>query len=406
MSSVRSGVGYADTTDSLQAGRLAAEAAMVQAGADRSDFTMAFCGGNHDPLRFLHGVREVVGEGTLTGGTAVGVITNEKASYGGYEGGVAVVRADDIRFDAVAVGGLKEGEELAGQVLGRSIADKATYDSRALLLFYDSVKNAKPLTVNLATRLVQGVEEGMGSAHVPLYGGGLLSDYQWSGSYQFLGDRATTQHAVGVVVSGNCRVDHAITHGCQPASAYHTITGIDGPVVRELDGRPALEVLEDIIGAGASRDWQQYSLLVTLGANYGGDPYGDFNEKEYVNRLIAGVNPDDGSVVLFESDFGPGEQVQIMRRSNEQMLASARTNATRLVEETRAWNPFLAVYIDCAGRSSGFCGAGEEEAAIIQETVGSTMPLLGFYSGVEIAPLLGGSRALDWTGVLVVLSEV
>ena len=33
------------------------------------------------------------------------------------------------------------------------------------------------------------------------------------------------------------------------------------------------------------------------------------------------------------------------------------------------------------------------------------MPLLGFYSGVEIAPFMGGSRALDWTGVLIVLSE-
>jgi hypothetical protein len=30
---------------------------------------------------------------------------------------------------------------------------------------------------------------------------------------------------------------------------------------------------------------------------------------------------------------------------------------------------------------------------------------LGFYSGVEIAPLMGRSRGLDWTGVLVVIAE-
>jgi hypothetical protein len=176
-------------------------------------------------------------------------------------------------------------------------------------------------------------------------------------------------------------------------------------VVRELDGRPALDVIEDIIGAGAARDWQQYSLLVTLGANYGKDPYGDFDENQYVSRLIAAANPTDGSVVLFESDFGLGEKVQVMRRSNEHMLSSARAISSDLLRKVDNTNPFLALYIDCAGRTSGFCGAGEEEGAIVRDTIGGRMPLLGVYSGVEIAPFLGGSRALDWTGVLIVLSE-
>jgi len=103
MSTVRSGVGYWDTTDSLEAGRRAAEKAMANASADRSDFTVAFCGGNHDPINFLKAVRQVVGDRVLIGGTAVGVITNEQASYGGYEAGVAVVSADSISFDAVSV---------------------------------------------------------------------------------------------------------------------------------------------------------------------------------------------------------------------------------------------------------------------------------------------------------------
>jgi hypothetical protein len=32
-------------------------------------------------------------------------------------------------------------------------------------------------------------------------------------------------------------------------------------------------------------------------------------------------------------------------------------------------------------------------------------PLFGVYSGVEISPLLGKSRGLDWTGVLLVLAK-
>jgi hypothetical protein len=405
MKTARSGVGYTDTTESAEAGRRSAEKAMANGSLERSDFTVAFCGGNHDPIDFLKGVKDVVGESTLVGGTAVGVITNEKSSYGGYEAGVAAVSSDTMRFDAVSVGGLKESEESAGEELGRLLAGRTAEDAQAILLFYDSVKSTPPLTVNLASQLIRGVERGLGDSHAPVLGAGMLKDYQWSGSHVFADDRAMTQHAVGVVISGNCSVRHAISHGCEPASDYHTITRIDGPVVRELDGRPALDVIEDIIGAGAARDWQQYSLLVTLGANYGDDPYGDYDENQYVNRLIAAANPDDGSVVLFESDFGPGERVQVMRRSNEHMLSSAREMSRGVLAGLGDAEPFLALYIDCAGRTSGFSGAGTEEGAIIQEMVGSRMPLLGFYSGVEIAPFMGGSRALDWTGVLVVLSE-
>lgn len=405
MSKVRSGVGYVDTTNSLEAGRSAAENAMTNACADRCDFAVAFCGGNHDPISFLSAVRDVVGETTLIGGTTVGVITNGQASYGGYEAGVAVVSSDSIRFDEFCVGGLQENEEAAGQELGRRMADRASDDSRAMILLYDSIKKAQPLRVNLASHLIRGVEQGLEGPHVPILGAGMLKDYQWSGSHVFADDMAMTQHAVGVMISGDCNVYHAISHGCEPASDYHTITSIEGPIVRELDGRPALDVIEDIIGTGSAKDWQQYSLLVTLGANYGNDPYGEFNENEYVSRLIAAANPDDGSVVLFESDFGPGEKVQIMRRSNSRMLSSARQISEDVLERTRGKNPFLALYIDCAGRTSGFCGAGAEEGAIVQETIGSEIPLLGCYSGVEIAPFLGGSRALDWTGVLVVLAE-
>ena len=405
MGTTRSGVGFADTTDSREAGRRAAEKALANASVGQSDFTIAFCGGNHDPMAFLKAVRSVVGEKTLVGGTAVGVITNERSGYGGYGAGVAVVRSDALRFDAVSVGGLDQSEEQAGRTLGRLLSGRSRPDSRGILLFYDSVRTPQPLRVNLASQLVRGVEEGLAGPHVPVLGGGMIKDYQWSGSHVFSGDAAMRQHAVGVLVSGKCSIHHAISHGCEPASDYHTITSIEGPVVKELDGKPALTVIEDIIGVGAGRDWQQYALLVTLGANKGDDPYGEFDENSYMNRLIAGVNPEDGSVVLFESDFGPGEKVQIMRRSNEHMLSSAQSISSDLLRKVEKANPFLALYIDCAGRTSGFCGAGAEEGAIVQQTIGSKMPLLGFYSGVEIAPFMQGSRALDWTGVLIAFTE-
>ena len=65
----------------------------------------------------------------------------------------------------------------------------------------------------------------------------------------------------------------------------------------------------------------------------------------------------------------------------------------------------FALYIDCAGRTAVYSKTAVEEAAGIQKALNRVgCPLLGFYSGVEIAPFLNKSRGLDWTGVLLVMT--
>ena len=64
------------------------------------------------------------------------------------------------------------------------------------------------------------------------------------------------------------------------------------------------------------------------------------------------------------------------------------------------------MYIDCAGRTASYSNTTIEEASEVQKVLNQhKTPLLGFYSGVEVAPLLQKSKGLDWTGVLMVLAE-
>ena len=142
---------------------------------------------------------------------------------------------------------------------------------------------------------------------------------------------------------------------------------------------------------------------MTLGEKHG-DPYAPYNESDYVNRLILSANRENGSIALFEADFQKGAKVQIMTRDNQLMLESVQKQTQRLLDSLGDSKPIFALYIDCAGRTRAFSGADTEEAGILRESIGSDIPLLGFYSGVEIAPLLGRSRPLDWTGVLSVLT--
>jgi len=97
-----------------------------------------------------------------------------------------------------------------------------------------------------------------------------------------------------------------------------------------------------------------------------------------------------------------------MIRDNRMMIKSVRDNVAEIMARIKLVGkvPFFALYINCGGRTAEYSVTEEEEAAEIQKAMRSAgIPFLGFYSGVEIAPMMGRSRGLDWTGVLVILAE-
>ncbi len=118
--------------------------------------------------------------------------------------------------------------------------------------------------------------------------------------------------------------------------------------------------------------------------------------------------PDGKGIGLFEPGLESGMEIQFMLRDSEKMLESTKRNSAALMKQIDAdgSRPVFGLYIDCAGRTAAYSSTSYEEAAEIQQVLRKhDAPLIGFYSGVEIAPLLKKSRGLDWTGVLVVFAE-
>ena len=95
--------------------------------------------------------------------------------------------------------------------------------------------------------------------------------------------------------------------------------------------------------------------------------------------------------------------MQLMRRAVDVGYVGNRSE--ELLKRIGNRNPIFAIYIDCAGRAKTYSGTEREESEEVQRVIGSKMPLLGMYSGVEIAKVGDDMQALDWTGVLCVFSE-
>ncbi|MFT8245135.1 FIST signal transduction protein [Roseomonas sp. BN140053] len=362
---------------------------------------LAFCGGKLPGEAVLEALRLALGPVPVVGGAAAGVIAHAGSGYSGLELALAAFGPDDP-LPTVLVEDLDPDERSGGRALGARIRAVAAPDAVVLLLF-DSVAQRVPLRLHPASMVVEGLEEGLEGHPVRLVGGGLLTDMNLSDGWVFDGEGVRRHAAIALVFPPEVVLDTAILHGCRPVSTFMEITRIDGAEVYELDGQPALGVIERMLGLslGEARG-QELSLIATLGQKQG-DPFAPYDENSYVNRLILQANPETGSVTLFEPDFALGAQVQIMARDNSLMLDSARNGVASLQGSLQDPDSLLGLYIDCAGRGSARSGAPVEEAAVVLAGVPPGLPFLGFYSGVEVAPFEGYSRPLDWTGVLAVL---
>ena len=403
-------VGMAHTTepDAHKSGQSAARAAMAEGGMTSADLVVAFCTSAVDHEAFYKGLRSVVGDSPpIIGGSALGVITHNGLSYEGSSAGAMIIESKRVGFKVQSVDRIDRDAETAGCSLAEGMSRDLA--ARLWLIFYDSIRQPatsdSPPIMNPSPPLIKG----MASAHperVPIYGAGLLGDFDFGPTYQFCGHHIAQQSIVGLSISGDIRLYSRIMHGCTPQDGiYHTITRSKGAVVYEVDGRPIVDWINEMYG---HREWQQQMPVkrLTIGVNHG-EKFGEFNENNFVNRLIAGVSPNRDGIILFEPDLPEGTEVLFMLRDADAMIRSAKQNTAELIDDIAADDarPLVAFYMDCAGRAARYSETLEEEA---DQVIGGLrkhhIPMFGFYSGVEVAPLLGKSRGLDWTSVLMVLA--
>ncbi len=406
---IRIGLGYTNDPNAFQAGRTVGAQALAEGRIQQPDLALAFASGSLDANLFLQGVQSVLPTPTpILGGSAIGVLTRDTLSYDGTAAGLAVLQWDGLCLGTSWSGDLDSGERSAARRMAGGLP--ASLDRKLLLVFYDSVRTSPsastPPIMNASPPLLSGLEEVLGPGLLTV-GAGTLADYGFGPTWQFGGGVARQQSVVGALLGGPMEPFVQVMHGCVPLDGvYHRITEMDGAIIRALDGRPVVPLIDDLYG---SQDWrrQQPVKRLALGVNHG-DRLGPWVEDQCVNRLIAGALPDGQGILLFEPDLEQGVEVLFMLRDGLTMVQSARQHAEQIRARITAARrvPRWGLYIDCAGRTARHSETLTEEAGEVQEVFRSwNVPLLGFYSGVEIAPLLGRSRGLDWSGVLLVLTD-
>lgn len=219
-----------------------------------------------------------------------------------------------------------------------------------------------------------------------------------------------------------------VTQGAQPVDRERIITAVDGNLVLELDGEPALDVL--LRELHLSLDRPQH-LIETLRHKLVGlaEPqhlpgdgplrrhaHGQFGAEVTVRHVI-GLDPGRRGVAL-AAHPPVGTRLTLCERN----VNAARADLVRVCSEIReelepepvslqmgdtlddvpppaARRITGAVYVSCSGRGGLHFGAPSAELQIVRRALGD-VPLVGFFANGEIAH----QQLYGYTGVLTVFT--
>jgi len=237
--------------------------------------------------------------------------------------------------------------------------------------------------------------------------GGLASAGERAGQNVLLADGDQLRRgAVGLALSGAIAVDTVVAQGCRAIGQPMKITRASGNFVVELDGRPPLAVLKDLLPRLSERDQRLARSSLFLGVST--DPLLDEpGPGEYLIRNILGVSADNGALAVGEL-VRVGQAVRFHLRDALSSSTDLDALMGRYAADRQA-DPTLpraagALLFSCLGRGKNLYGRPDHDTDLFRDKVGD-VPLGGFFANGEIGSVRGVTHLHGFTSSFALFRE-
>lgn len=375
-------VAFSDTDDAYRAGTNAAQEAIMKLAKPRADLAIVFASSLYDQAKVLEGVRSVTGDTLLVGASTAGEITTggprPKSSVA-----VMLLASDTLRFFAAADTTVAADARAAGKAVALAVQQQAGSDLRAFVMFPD-------VLVGNGADIVRGVLDALG-AHFPVVGGAAGDDFKFAQTFQYLGAQALSGAVVGLGLAGEFRLGVGVKHGWIPVGAPQKVTRSAGSIVHEIDGKPAISIYEDYFGTEEAMRLKE-ETLGKLAITY---PLGMRLPDTDEMLLRDALSVDAHGSITCAAEIPEGSDIQLMIGSRESAVAVAREAAQYALNQLEGAQPKAIIIFNCIARNKLFGERAGEEISAIQDVLGKDVPLIGFYTYGEQAPLGGEVRNLE-----------
>lgn len=234
----------------------------------------------------------------------------------------------------------------------------------------------------------------------PLIGGMASSAHQPGENALLLNDEVLDDGLVGVSLSGALDVQTLVSQGCRPIGQPMIVTRARENVIEQLGGKPAVEVLRQVIG-GLS-DAEQSLLRKGLFVGAAMSEYREkFGRGDFVIRNLMRIDEKAGVIALTDR-VRVGQTVQFHVRdaqtADEDLREMLAEQSNRRVSPAAA----AALLFSCNGRGSRMF----EEPGHDVTCTRAAMPdaaVAGFFAAGEIGPVGGKNFIHGYTASLAIL---
>jgi hypothetical protein len=185
-----------------------------------------------------------------------------------------------------------------------------------------------------------------------------------------------------------------------------TLTRADGNVLLELDGRPALDVWREAIGAQADEVLNQaHTAALAMGVEKKVTIAGR-DESVYLIRAAFGFSEKTRGIVV-QAAIPQGSKILFHHRTVDVVRKGTVAMGEDLVRRLEGKSPWAVLAFECGARTAPFLGrAGTlEENLALQSAVAPAAPWLGLLAWGEVASLGGDPTVHNYSYPLVVLTN-
>jgi hypothetical protein len=353
----------------------------VEALGQDPGLVLIFPTGVLDPQEVATQAQAAAGDARVAGMTGTGAITRK----GAIESGCSAVA-----FGSSLPVGVGTSTSSDPRAAGRSAAAQALFgvnldgSHAALLLFVDSESGDQ-------AEIVAGAYEIAGG-RIPLAGGAAGGQAR----AQFADGEALSGSVVAVALVSQTPIGVGIAHGCVRRGAPSLVTRSRGPVVLQLDGRPAETVYLEKLGMGdvplSDADFEAIAMAHPLAQP---ELRGDVRPRYVRGRALGGG-------LVCATSIEANAPVDVCEHEPGAIVRSATAAVDEALRQLSG--PAEAVLLfDCAARSAWFGNplAAREVESIISSFGDPAPALAGVYTRGEIGRIRGAKGDRNYSLVVV-----
>jgi hypothetical protein len=393
----KAGVGMSRHHSPTIAGQEAAEQALRNADVSKPDFVFMFATVGYDQRSLLQAVREATGGAPLCGCSGEGTISGDEADESNFSVVVMVISSNELRWRNGIEAGLSADSRAVGKQVAQRLSSDVSADAVGLFVFPDGY------TANVDPFLA-GLEGNLSSDQfLPIWGGAASDNLVLAQTYQYCDDEVVSDGVAYALLSGEAQASWDTGIGYIPIGSERRVTRSQGNVIYEIDGKPALEVLQEYLPDPAlADDWGRYA--VTFGLCFRAPSY-MMKDQQYIFRGAPSVNKDDGSVTV-QTEVQEGTSVWMSSRDKEKTTTGLDRMAKQIKEELGGNQPKLVFHFDCFARGKIMFRDQEKLELLrrLRKAVGPEAPWAGFHTLGEIGPVGKHNCYHNYTAVVLALS--